>query len=440
MTVSQGAYREALRFKFENLVLSKMPGKISKLSREAATAGDKPPTGTEPTWGVSTSRSRRAITRSEGARGKEAFKPNEVASDPESDRGRTDLGGKEDIRRPASGSRAGNRRPESEGRRPDSQARRPNYDSGDFSWIRHDNSEESRVRRRGMAKWTRDVTKASGCPGTIKLNRVEEMMAGTRRMAPSLKNCVVNKGEPKFPSTKVTCAHGVMLQAAVDYSQRYPGCVGVVSPASGYVCGGGFMTGGRHALEEALCVQTSVYESLVKAAQEAQKMEASPARGQAQYIPLDGVVISPKVEVIRDGSDKGYPVFKEPICLAAIVSFAMPNCNPNLHNTPVDVPRSQDEYEAWVREKLRSVLVAAEESGCEILVMPDAGCGVYKNRAQTVGQLFASVLMKEFWGHFREIVLVGTQEFKRAVVDTTNRPATDSANRPSTIPARTRLS
>ena len=35
-----------------------------------------------------------------------------------------------------------------------------------------------------------------------------------------------------------------------------------VNAASAYHAGGGFSTGGRHALEEAMCVQSSLYESL----------------------------------------------------------------------------------------------------------------------------------------------------------------------------------
>ena len=37
-----------------------------------------------------------------------------------------------------------------------------------------------------------------------------------------------------------------------------------VNAASAYHAGGGFVTGGRHALEEAMCVQSSLYESLEK--------------------------------------------------------------------------------------------------------------------------------------------------------------------------------
>ena len=43
--------------------------------------------------------------------------------------------------------------------------------------------------------------------------------------------------------------------------------VQVVSAASAYHAGGGMMTGGRHALEEATCMQSTLYRSLEKGIQ-----------------------------------------------------------------------------------------------------------------------------------------------------------------------------
>merc|ERR1711990_120926 len=71
-----------------------------------------------------------------------------------------------------------------------------------------------------------------------------------------------------------------------------------VSAASAYHSGGGFTSGGRHALEEAFCSQSTLYPSLQ------QVVEAQS--GKQTHIPEDGVIISPDVEIFRKGTDQGY--------------------------------------------------------------------------------------------------------------------------------------
>merc|ERR1712050_747211 len=69
-----------------------------------------------------------------------------------------------------------------------------------------------------------------------------------------------------------------------------------------------------------------------------------------------------------------------------------------------------------MRVKFRSVLAAAVEAGCNALVMPDAGCGVYKNEPKEVGRVFGEVLQQDFWGALQEVALVGNPDFQDAVV------------------------
>merc|ERR1719369_2367284 len=67
--------------------------------------------------------------------------------------------------------------------------------------------------------------------------------------------------------------------------------VAVISAASAYHVGGGFSTGGRHALEEALCMQSTLYKCLKSAWRQAGVSKGSP------YIPKDGAILSPDVEI-----------------------------------------------------------------------------------------------------------------------------------------------
>ena len=54
------------------------------------------------------------------------------------------------------------------------------------------------------------------------------------------------------------------------------------------------------------------------------------------HLPDDGVLLSPHVEVFREGTTLGYGFRDSVTCLAAVVSVAMPNCNTKMSDSPVD--------------------------------------------------------------------------------------------------------
>ena len=81
--------------------------------------------------------------------------------------------------------------------------------------------------------------------------------------------------------------------------------VAAVNAASAYHAGGGFTTGGRHALEEAMCMQSSLFLSLQKGMRLAEAAETSApswVKPKVQrdgskwvpHLPDDGVLLSPK--------------------------------------------------------------------------------------------------------------------------------------------------
>merc|ERR1719456_162302 len=67
---------------------------------------------------------------------------------------------------------------------------------------------------------------------------------------------------------KLFCAqsHEVVVDVAERLAKEGKK-VALVQAASAYHAGGGFTTGGRHALEEAFCSQSTLYPSLEKAEQ-----------------------------------------------------------------------------------------------------------------------------------------------------------------------------
>jgi len=176
--------------------------------------------------------------------------------------------------------------------------------------------------------------------------------------------------------------------------------VTVVNAASAYHCGGGFMSGGRHALEEAICTQSTLYFSLW------QMYGGSSER----YIPEKVAIISPHVKVFRGPSSEGYP-FLPKATEITVASVAMPNFNSRVTDAPV-IRFRDDQYCGLVEANFRRVLEAAEKAGSKnkpkTAVIPDIGCGVYENSPKLVGKILGNII-----GEYRveRIVLTGHPEF-----------------------------
>merc|ERR1711879_452953 len=102
-------------------------------------------------------------------------------------------------------------------------------------------------------------------------------------------------------------------------------------------------------------------------------------------------------------------------------SVAMFNKNPSVGDAPLDAPADPTEYTEAVRAKFRSLFAAAVVAGSTVLVMPDAGCGVYQNDPVVVGRIFGEVLRREFWGGLKEVALCGSNKFIEAVVQATTK-------------------
>jgi len=190
-----------------------------------------------------------------------------------------------------------------------------------------------------------------------------------------------------------------------------------MNAASAYQAGGGFSTGGRHALEEAMCVQSTLYPALLEAVAAAKKAKlsvpewADPPKAPGGkpwelHIPDDGALLCPHVEVFRRGTDCGYAFEEVPAMLDAVVAVAMPNANPEVRDSPVDRNPDPAGYEEQLSQKWRAALApAAHCTEADCLVVPVAGCGVFSNSATAVGRVFGHVLREEFDGRFAEVVL-----------------------------------
>jgi hypothetical protein len=148
-------------------------------------------------------------------------------------------------------------------------------------------------------------------------------------------------------------------------------------------------------------MQTSLYKSL----QKAKDWSLVPGRvpgtgredtGHVRYIPDKGAILSPLVEMFRTGTNDGYAFLPDgPVTLDGVVSVAMPNRNGGVRDAPVDAEPNMDDYRTQLDNKWRATLNAAagangvgetlDRKGKINLVVPDAGCGVFKNDPAEVG-------------------------------------------------------
>ena len=85
-------------------------------------------------------------------------------------------------------------------------------------------------------------------------------------------------------------------------------------------------------------------------------------------------------------------------------------------NPDIDA-KSDKLYVAQLERKWRAVLVAAAYyTNANCLVVPDAGCGCYKNPPEVAGAVFGRILGQEFHGRFTRVLIAAgrSTEFAKA--------------------------
>jgi len=302
---------------------------------------------------------------------------------------------------------------------------------GKYAWIRKSSQDSFREARKLAAELTRQISKDAAYTfdgGPVQLSCVQSMKDGTR--------LVWQAGEPS-PVQRVRKSAwqlapvGSLLETAGRLaSQDYH--VIAVNAASAYHLGGGFLTGGRHALEESICMRSTLFESLVQAqtlAKEQQvtapdncrPLKSHDGHGWKCHIPPTGCIVSPDVEIFRGATDEGYPFYTaEEVRKMTIISVAMPNCNDKVKDAPVDAPAEDESRQKVILQKLQSLLWAAQsdleqhgDGKLGALVIPDVGCGVYGNSHKEVGALLNQAML-DYKNVFAEIHIAGPKEFYEA--------------------------
>lgn len=292
---------------------------------------------------------------------------------------------------------------------------------GSYDWVRKHNSPTDRVERLAASALT---MQAVWCKGYYLPNG---RAVGLKHTDAMVANTSVRRANELLPArrgyhpTTLSMENGTVTAVAARLAHAGK-MVAAVNAASAYHVGGGVLTGGRHALEEAWCMTSTLLKSLQEAqaaagaAGELREIHTNAAGHHfCKYLPEDGVVVSPMVEVFRDDFQQGYVFLEHPAVLCGVVSVAMYNRNPRMKDCPVDAPQARQAYDEGVRRKLRAAVAAAVEVGADVLVCPAVGCGAYGNEPAEVGTLLGAVLCEEaLEGRLEEVVLVGSRPFFEA--------------------------
>jgi uncharacterized protein (TIGR02452 family) len=163
--------------------------------------------------------------------------------------------------------------------------------------------------------------------------------------------------------------------------------------------GGGFL-GGSQAQEESLARSSALYASLCT---QNGYYEANRACGTALY--TDHMILSRDVPIFRDEAGQ---LLAEPYLLTILTAPAV-----NAGAITKNKPQNEELILPTMASRIAKVLAVAAHAGYSHLILGAWGCGVFRNDANDVAELFASVLLGE--GPFAHCF----QSVTFAVLDTT---------------------
>jgi len=364
-------------------------------------------------------------------------------------------------------------------------------------WIRNDNKSHDRLERLTGAFQSLTSVWARGYvyQGQLKkLSGVDKMLKETEFLlqedAAELIKEFKNPGyETMFVNVADNKAKGTTAMDVAARRTKQGMKVVSINAASAYHCGGGVLTGGRHALEESWCMTSTLLSSLLKGehimhlehldakeakaeaiAEKAQYLEEQAAKKREEeekitaewrkqmgeqtpggrspgspgsmsdnkdiksvipepegppeddkflsypkprfeaHIPIKGCLLSPDVEIFRSEAAQGYAYFEEPVRISGIVSIASFNKNPMMSDSPLDYPRSREEYMKQLGQKWQAAIIGAIKLGAEVIVVPDVGCGVFRNDPVITAEVF-NIILRETYGYFKEVIVLGKDAF-----------------------------
>lgn len=179
------------------------------------------------------------------------------------------------------------------------------------------------------------------------------------------------------------------IQAAHRLSAN-PDPVAVLNFASARNPGGGYLNGAQ-AQEEALCRDSALYATLLRAPD-----YYAHHRANRDAFYTDRVIHSPCVPVFRDSRGD---LLEVPFTAGFLTSPA-PNAGVIRRQTPDEAHR----IPAVLASRAERVLEVAAANNYRRLVLGAWGCGVFQNDPALVASTFRDLLTGRFAGHFDEVV------------------------------------
>lgn len=159
--------------------------------------------------------------------------------------------------------------------------------------------------------------------------------------------------------------------------------VGVLNFASAKNPGGGYVVG-MSAQEEALCRCSNLYENLLWAKRNTKFYGLAAGTG-GWY--SDSAILSPEVYFFRDN---GMRLLDE-VVKASVVTCAAVNVMA-LQRQGVMQADTWGKVHMVMLRRARRVLEGFKEMGCNYIVLGAWGCGVFRNRAESIARAFQTAL------------------------------------------------
>lgn len=204
---------------------------------------------------------------------------------------------------------------------------------------------------------------------------IASLQKTTRKQSPFIHNCsIICENTDSFSaSVKLSSLAGQYYHVRKD-----PMEVLVLNFANPFNPGGGVRRGAE-AQEEDLCRKSSLLLSL----------ESDSAKAYYNYhrqlrspYSSDAIILSPKVQIIKDANQKLLP---SPVTVA-VLTCAAPMLQNGLHNL------TQEQYHSLMARRIDGILSVAAHLGYRVLVLGAFGCGAFGNDPNIVSELFRSSL------------------------------------------------
>ncbi|MFE3068669.1 TIGR02452 family protein [Streptomyces sp. NPDC059247] len=250
------------------------------------------------------------------------------------------------------------------------------------------------ARLRALARQTEEIVAAGHyrAPDGRTVSLVEDLaaaLAGTRLHGPG--PVPVTPDTDRVPTLDVTPESSLAAarrMTAADATRP----VAVLNFASARNPGGGYLNGAQ-AQEEALCRDSALYTTLLRA-----PAYYAHHREDRDALYTDRVIHSPRVPVFRD--ERG-ALLGTPFTVGFLTSPA-----PNAGVVHRRTPERAALLPAALASRAERVLETAAAAGYRRLVLGAWGCGVFRNDPEQVAGAFRALLTGEgrFAGHFEEIV------------------------------------